>query len=73
MANLNRNVWEGWTPQMFIDELAMEIDMIMQGQSWHKPFETKKEMSAYIKDHQPYYKKSIPEVNAHFARKYGLK
>lgn len=73
MGNLNRNVWEGWTPQMFIDELSMEIDMIMNGQSWQKPFKTKKEMSAYIKDHQPYYKKSIPEVNAYFARKYGLK
>ena len=73
MANLNRNVWEGWTPQMFIDELSWQIDLIMSGQSWQKPFKTKKEMSAYIKDNQPYYKKSIPEVNAYFARKYGLK
>lgn len=73
MGDLNRNVWEGWTPQMFINELSLEIDMIMNGQSWQKPFQTKKEMSAYIKDSQPYYKKSIPEVNAYFARKYGLK
>ena len=73
MGNLNRNVWEGWTPQMFIDEMSMEIDMIMSGQSFIKPFTSKKEMSAYLKDHQPYYKKSISEVNAHFAKKYNLK
>lgn len=73
MADLNRVVWEGWTPQMFIDELSMEIDMIMSGESWQEPFKTAKEIAAYIKDAQPYYKKSIPEVNAYFARKYGLK
>ena len=73
MGNLNRIVWEGWTPQDFIDELSMQIDMIMTGQSWRAPFETKKELVAYIKDNQPYYKKSIPEVNAYFAKKYGLK
>ena len=73
MANLNRVVWEGWTVQHFIDELSMEIDMIMTGQSWQEPFETKDEMAAYIKEAQPYYEKSIPEVNAYFARKYGWK
>lgn len=73
MKNLNRNVWEGWTPQDFIDSLSYEIDMIMTGNSWHKPFKTKKELSDYIKDNQPYYKKSIPEVNDYFISKYGLK
>ena len=73
MAGLNRVVWEGWTVQQFIDELSMEIDIIMTGQSWQEPFKTKKEMSAYIKEAQPYYKNSIPEVNAYFAKKYGLK
>lgn len=73
MENLNRNVWEGWTPKDFIDELAGEIDIIMTGNSWIKPFKTKKELTDYIKDNQPYYKKSIPEVNTYFAKKYGLK
>ena len=27
----------------------------------------------YIKNNQPYYKKSIPEVNTYFVKRYGLK
>ena len=73
MGNLQRNVWEGWTPQNFIDELSDQIDMIMRGESWREPFKTKAELSKYAKENQPYYKKSIPEVNAYFAKKYGLK
>ena len=73
MGNLRRNVWEGWTPQHFIEELSYRVDMIMRGESWQKPFRTKAELSKYLKENQPYYKKSIPEVNAYFARKYGLK
>ncbi len=73
MKNLQREIWEGWTPQDFIDRLSDEIDMIMTGQSWKKPFKTKEEMVKYIVDNQPYYKKPIPEVNKHFAKKYGLK
>lgn len=73
MGNLQREVWEGWTPQDFIDELSDEISIIMAGDSWRKPFKTKKELVAYITDHQPYYKKSIPEVNEFFANRYKLK
>lgn len=73
MGNLHRDVWEGWTPRDFIDKLSDEIHMIMIGNSWRKPFKTKKELIDYIKDNQPYYKKSIPEVNAYFANKYKLK
>lgn len=73
MANLNRIVWEGWTPQNFIDELEMQFDMIMRGESFIKPFRTKAELVKFIKENQPYYKKSIPEVNTYFAKKYGLK
>ena len=57
MGNSHRNVWEGWTPQDFIDELSDEIYMIMTGKSWKKPFKTKKELIDYIKNNQPYYKK----------------
>jgi hypothetical protein len=73
MANLQRHIWEGWTAQDFIDELSDQIDRIMRGESWQKPFKTKAELSKFTKENQPYYKKSIPEVNAYFARKYGLK
>lgn len=72
MSNLNRVIWEGWTPQNFIDELTMEIDMIMSGESFIKPFKTKAELAKYTKENQPYYKKTIPEVNNYFAKKYGL-
>lgn len=73
MGNLQREVWEGWTAQNFIDELSGQIDMIMRGESWLQPFKTKTELVKYIRENQPYYKKSIPEVNAYFAKKYGLK
>lgn len=73
MADMNRNVWEGWTPQDFIDELEPSLEVIMKGQSWQKPFTNKKDMVEWIKDNQPYYKKSIKEVNDYFAKKYNLK
>lgn len=44
----------------------------MAGESLIKPFKTKAEMNKFIKENQPYYKKSIPEVNAYFAKRYGL-
>lgn len=72
MANLQRVVWEGWTVQNFIDDLYPLVDMIMSGESFIKPFKTKAEMIEFIKENQPYYKKSIPEVNDYFAKKYGL-
>ena len=73
MADMNRNVWEGWTPQDFINELEPSLDMIMEGKSWQKKFENKKDMVEWIKSNQPYCKKSIPEVNNYFAKKYNLK
>lgn len=73
MSTLQRVVWEGWTVQDFIDDLEPQVDMIMRGESWRQPFKTKSELVAYLKDNQPYYKKSIPGVNSYFAKKYGLK
>lgn len=73
MANLNRNVWEGWTPQNFIDDLEPQLDMIQQGGSWQKGIQTKKELKEWCKDNQPYYKKHVPEVVNYFAKKYNLK
>lgn len=69
---LSKEVWEGWTVNDFIDELIDQLDMIMLGNSFIEPFRTRDELANYIKDNQPYYKKSIPEVNLYFARRYGL-
>ena len=72
-ANMNRNVCEGWTPVDFIRELQPTLDLIMQGNSYIRPFTTKKDMTKWIVDNQPYYKKPISEVNSYFAKRYGLK
>ena len=69
--NLDRNVWEGWTPRMFIEELEPELDQIMAGNSWRR-IRTREELKLYCIDNQPYYKKHIPEVVGYFAEKYGL-
>lgn len=67
--NLNRHIWEGWTPADFIRELNPLFNQIMEGRSWHKPFADKQELKEWCKDNQPYYKKHIPEVYNHFKRK----
>ena len=64
--SLDRNVWEGWTPQDFIDELKPSFEVIMSGQSWQKPFKTSDELKKWCKDNQPGYKKHVPEVYAYF-------
>jgi len=69
MGNLNRHIWEGWTPQGFIDELEPLFDMIMRGHSWQRPFTSKEEVNKWCMDMQPGYKKSIPEVTNYFYNK----
>ena len=73
MANLNRHIKEGWTPQFFIDELEPIVRMIQNGQAMQKPFKDKAELKAWCKDNQPYYKKHVPEVVSYFAKKYNIK
>ena len=72
-TDMNRHVWEGWTVGNFIAELAPQIRMIMNGESFREPFRTKQELTAWCKDNQSYYKKRIPEVNRHFASMYNLR
>ena len=71
--NLNKEIWEGWTVQAFIDELEWSIKAIMSGQSWQTKFQTKEELKKWCMDNQPYYKKHIPEVVNYFAELYNLK
>lgn len=73
MIDLQKEIWEGWTVSDFIKELQPELDMIMRGLSYIRPFKNKKEMSRYITSHQPYYKRKIPEIIGYFAKRYGLK
>lgn len=60
--DLERNIYEGWRPIDFINELEPSFIAIMSGQSWHKPFKTSNELKKWCMDNQPYYKKHIPEV-----------
>ena len=71
--DLDRNVWEGWTPRAFINALEPSIRIIMNGESWRRPFTSKAELAEYCRDNQPYYKKRVPEVVSYFAEKYGLR
>lgn len=72
MINTNKHIWEGWTVQDFIDELEPQFNMIMNNQSWQKPFKNKEEVKDWCKDNQPYYKKNITEVNNYFIKKANL-
>ena len=69
---MNKVIWEGWTVQDFIDELESSVEMIMNGESWKKPFKDKSELKIWLKENQPYYKKNIPEVLTYFSNKYNL-
>ena len=68
-----KHIWEGWTVQNFIDALVPQADMIMAGQSWRKPFQSRAELEAWCADNQPYYKNPIPEVVSFFAERYGIR
>lgn len=70
---LQRNVYEGWTPADFINELEPMLSQIMQGNSYIKPFTNKKELTLWCNDNQPYYKKRVPEVINYFSTKYVIK
>jgi hypothetical protein len=69
----NKHIWEGWTVQNFIDDLAPQLSIIMCGNSWRDPIKDKAALKAWCMDNQPYVKKYIPEVIEHFADKYNLK
>lgn len=51
--DLKRHVWEGWRAGDFIDSLAPELELIMQGRSWRKPFASKPELAAWCRDNLP--------------------
>ena len=69
---MDKEILEGWNVQDFVNELQMQADLIMIGQSWHKPFANRKELAEWCADNQPYYKEIIPEVVQYFADRYGI-
>ena len=60
----SREVWEGWTAQDFINDLELAFKF--------QVFTSKEEVIKWCKSEQPYYKKRIPEVEAHFIAKAGV-
>ena len=71
--DLNREVWEGWTVQHFINNLEAPLRWVMGGESWQDPLQNKEELKKWLREEQPYHKKDIPEVIKFFADKYNLK
>lgn len=71
--NYDREIWEGWTVQKFIDTLKWEIELIMMGNSFTPKFQKREHLKIWCINNQPYYKKYIPEVVDHFAQLYNLK
>ena len=74
MINRDKHIWEGWTVGDFIDDLNPMFRMIQNPNipTTDKGFKSKAELKAWVKDHQPYYKKHIPEVYNYFLQKSGL-
>ena len=68
-VNLEKHVWEGWRVVDFINNLEPIFNMIMNNQSYIKPFTTKEEVKDFCMNHQPYYKKNIPDVVNYFYAK----
>lgn len=68
----SKDIWEGWTVQMFVDELDPVISMIMSGNSWQPKFTTREEVKKWCMDNQPYYKKYVPGVVNHFCQQYNI-
>ena len=69
---IDKHIWEGWTVRDFIEALKPELDLIMTGQSWRKPFTTRKALEAWCADNQPYMKQPIGEASKYFSVLYGL-
>ena len=69
--NLERNIYEGWRPIDFINELEPIFNIIQSNQSWMKKFDKNdiQILKQWCMDNQPYYKKHIPEVFNYFKNK----
>lgn len=71
--DLSKEIYEGWTAQDFVNDLAPQFEIIMAGHSWRKPFKTRAEVKAWCMDNQSYYKKYIPAVVDYFCQQYNIR
>ncbi len=69
---MDRDIYEGWTPRDFIEELEPTLDMIQRGESWQKPLTTRAQVEKWTAENQPYYKKPVEEVVDYFCRRYAI-
>lgn len=78
--HLEKHIWEGWRVIDFINELKPSLDALYS-QFVSDPhngylreiFKSKANLRKWCKDHQPYYKKRIPEVANYFIQRYKIK
>lgn len=70
--NLEKHIWEGWLVKDFINELDDLVSIAVNGESHFKTITTKQQLKEFCMDHQPYYKKYIPEVVEYFAKQYQI-
>lgn len=66
---MSRVIYEGWTADDFIRELEPLVKMIMEGGAITKPFKNRRELAAWCRDNQPYYKKKYPRGCKVFRKK----
>lgn len=69
----NKEVWEGWTVQDFIDDLEPQLDMIVSGNAIMPSPGSREELIDLISDLQMYIKEPVLEVVEYFSSKYNLK
>lgn len=67
---LDKDVWEGWTPRNFIDEIEWFVENDIEYEA--KPI-TRATISRITSYHQPYYKKPIKEVVDYFCKKHNIR
>lgn len=70
--NMDKHIWEGWTVSDFVEDLQPSFSMIMNRQSWQKPFKNHEEVKKWCMDNQPYYKKYIPDVVNYFCQEFQI-
>lgn len=63
--NLDREIWEGWTPRDFIKEL--EPLFVSEMSRGNPSIKTVADVRRWTADNQPYYKKQVPEVVSYFS------
>lgn len=68
MINLNKEIWEGWTVNDFVDAIEDTMDNYFE----HNKFYTYKDVKETCMYEQPYYKEYIPEVVEYFCNKYNV-